>query len=166
VPLAHGQSMLPPKLEGRILQALAVQPGDRALEIGTGSGYFAACLGRLAARVRSLEIVPELAEEAARRLFAQAAHQVTVETGDGLRLEGPEHGYEVIALTGSLPVYDARFERLLAEGGRLFAIVGQGPLMEARLVTRVGPDECLHESLFETTAPPLVHAPEPPRFVF
>ncbi len=171
VPLPHGQAMLPPKLEGRILQALAALPGDRALEIGTGSGHFAACLGRLAASVRSVEIVPELAQTATERLFEQGAHNVTVATGDGMRLAGPggghfEGGFEVIALTGSLPVYDARFERLLAEGGRLFAIVGSGPMMEARLITRVGPEEWLHESLFETTAPPLVHAPEAPRFVF
>jgi protein-L-isoaspartate(D-aspartate) O-methyltransferase len=171
VPLSHGQAMLPPKLEGRILQALAPLPGDRALEIGTGSGHFAACLGRLAASVRSVEIVPELARTAAERLFEQGAHNVAVETGDGMRLAGPGGGYpegsfEVIALTGSLPVYDARFERLLAEGGRLFAIVGSGPMMEARLITRVGPEEWLHESLFETSAPPLVHAPEAPRFVF
>jgi len=166
VPLPHGQAMLPPKLEGRILQALAALPGDRALEIGTGSGHFAACLGRLTASVRSVEIVPELARTAAERLFEQGAYNVTVETGDGMRLAGPEGGFEVIALTGSLPVYDARFERLLAEGGRLFAIVGSGPMMEARLITRVGPEEWLHESLFETSAPPLVHAPEAPRFVF
>lgn len=166
VPLSHGQAMLPPKLEGRILQALAVQPGDRALEIGTGSGHFAACLGRLATRVRSIEIVPELARMATERLYEQGAHNVSVETGDGLRLAGPEGAYEAIALSGSLPVYDERFERLLAEGGRLFAIVGSGPMMEARLVTRVGPGEWMHESLFETSAPPLVHAPEAPRFVF
>jgi protein-L-isoaspartate(D-aspartate) O-methyltransferase len=166
VPLPHGQAMLPPKLEGRILQALAALPGDRALEIGTGSGHFAACLGRLTASVRSVEIVPELARTATERLFEQGAYNVTVEAGDGMRLAGPEGGFEVIALTGSLPVYDARFERLLAEGGRLFAIVGSGPMMEARLITRVGPEEWLHESLFETSAPPLVHAPEAPRFVF
>jgi protein-L-isoaspartate(D-aspartate) O-methyltransferase len=171
VPLPHGQAMLPPKLEGRILQALAILPGDRALEIGTGSGHFAACLGRLAASVRSVEIIPELARTANERLFEQAAHNVTVEVGDGMRLAGPDGslpagGFEVIALSGSLPVYDARFERLLAEGGRLFAIVGSGPMMEARLITRVGPEEWLHESLFETAAPPLLHAPEAPRFVF
>jgi protein-L-isoaspartate(D-aspartate) O-methyltransferase len=141
VPLPHGQAMLPPKLEGRILQALAALPGDRALEIGTGSGHFAACLGRLTASVRSVEIVPELARTAAERLFEQGAYNVTVETGDGMRLASPE-------------------------GGRLFAIVGSGPMMEARLITRIGPEEWLHESLFETSAPPLVHAPEAPRFAF
>jgi protein-L-isoaspartate(D-aspartate) O-methyltransferase len=166
VPLPQGQFMLPPKLEGRILQALAILPGDRALEIGTGSGHFAACLGRLAASVRSVEILPELARTATQRLFEQGSHNVTVEVGDGMRLSGPEGGYEAIALSGSLPVYDRRFERLLAEGGRLLAIVGSGALMEARLITRVGATEWLQESLFETSAPPLVHAPEAPAFVF
>jgi protein-L-isoaspartate(D-aspartate) O-methyltransferase len=74
--------------------------------------------------------------------------------------------YDVIALTGSLPVYDPRFEQALTVGGRLFAVVGQGPAMEARLVTRVGPAEWLTESLFETVMDPLVHAPQAPRFVF
>ncbi|HSW34483.1 MAG TPA: hypothetical protein VLH36_12800, partial [Steroidobacteraceae bacterium] len=74
--------------------------------------------------------------------------------------------YDVIALTGALPVYDPRFERMLAEGGRLFAVVGERPAMEARRITRTGPDEWLREGLFETVIEPLIHAAEPPRFVF
>jgi protein-L-isoaspartate(D-aspartate) O-methyltransferase len=165
VPLGHGQTMLAPKLEGRILQALAIQPDDHALEVGTGSGYFAACLGGLARRVRSVEIFPDLAEAARANLQRTGVHNVVIEAMDAMTL-AESGAYDVIALTGSLPVYDPRFEQALTVGGRLFAVVGQGPAMEARLVTRVGPAEWLTESLFETVMDPLVHAPQAPRFVF
>ncbi len=165
VPLGHGQSMLAPKVEGRILQALGVQPEDRALEVGTGSGYFAACLGGLAKNVRSLEIFADLAEGARANLSRCGVHNVTVEVFDSMTLAG-EGDYDVIALTGSLPVYDDRFERALAIGGRLFVVTGQGPVMEAQRVTRTGPAEWLRESLFETVIDPLIHAPQPPKFVF
>jgi protein-L-isoaspartate(D-aspartate) O-methyltransferase len=165
VPLGHGQCMLTPKLEGRILQALEVQPEDRALEVGTGSGYFAACLGGLARTVRSVEIFPDLAEAARANLAQAGVHNVTVEALDAMTLD-TAGGYDVIALTGSLPVYDGRFERALAAGGRLFVVTGRGPVMEAQRITRTGPAEFLRESLFETVMDPLIHAPEPPRFVF
>jgi protein-L-isoaspartate(D-aspartate) O-methyltransferase len=165
IPLGHGQSMLAPKLEGRILQALEVRPEDRALEVGTGSGFFAACLGGLARSVLTLEIFPDLAGAARENLARTGVHNVTVEVVDAMTLAS-DGGYDVIALTGSLPVYDTRFERALAVGGRLFVVTGQGPVMEAQRVTRTGPAEWLHESLFETVMDPLIHAPEPPKFVF
>jgi protein-L-isoaspartate(D-aspartate) O-methyltransferase len=165
VPLAHGQYMLSPKLEGRILQALEIQPGDRVLEIGTGSGYFAACLGALAQAVHSVEIHADLAAAARASLLRTRALNVTVETADAFT-RADAAVYDVIALTGALPVYDPRFERMLAEGGRLFAVVGERPAMEARRITRTGPDEWLREGLFETVIEPLIHAAEPPRFVF
>ena len=165
VPLGHGQCMLAPKLEGRILQALGLQPDDRVLEVGTGSGYFAACLGGLARSVHSLEIFPDLADAARANLQRTGAHNVTVETLDAMTLEA-DGTYDAIALTGSLPVYDARFERALAVGGRLFVVTGRGPVMEAQRITRTGPGEFTRESLFETVMDPLVHAPEPPKFVF
>lgn len=165
VPLGHGQSMLAPKLEGRILQALEVRAEDRVLEIGTGSGYFAACLAQLGGRVRSLEIFADLADTARASLARTSVHNVHVETTDAMTL-ADEGAYDVVAVTGSLPIYDARFERTLAEGGRLFVVVGQGPVMEARRITRTGPADWLRETLFETHMDPLVHAPEPPKFVF
>jgi protein-L-isoaspartate(D-aspartate) O-methyltransferase len=165
VPLDHGQSMLAPKVEGRILQALAIQPHDRVLEVGTGSGYFAACLAQLGRSVRSLEIWPSLADTARANLERNGVRSVTVETADAMRL-AEEAAYEVIAVTGSLPVYDPRFERALKEGGRLFVTVGAGPLMDARRITRVGRSDWVRESLFETRIEPLVNAPRPPAFVF
>jgi protein-L-isoaspartate(D-aspartate) O-methyltransferase len=165
VPLGHGQAMLPPKLEGRILQSLAIKPGDSVLEVGTGSGYFAACLGGLARRVRSLEIFPDLADAARDNLARAGIGNVAVETRDAMTLT-PDVEYDVIALTGSLPVQDARFERALALGGRLFVAIGDGPVMAAQLVTRTDRNEWLRESLFETSMDPLVHALRPSAFVF
>lgn len=165
IPLPCGQSMLPPKLEGRILQALDVQPGESVLEIGTGSGFFAACLGALARSVRSIEFYPDFVATARASLARVGVHNVAVEVLDAMTL-AEDGAYDVIALTGSLPVYDARFERALSVRGRLFAVVGPGPVMEAQRITRTRPDEWLRESLFETSIEPLVHAPRPPRFVF
>ena len=165
VPLGHGQAMLSPKVEGRILQSLAIGRSDSVLEVGTGSGWFAACLGGLARRVRTIEIFADLAEAARDNLVRTRVDNVVVETMDAMTLP-PGVEYDVIALTGSLPVHDPRFEQLLTVGGRLFVVVGQGPVMEARLVTRVGRDQWLRESLFETVIDPLLHAEHPSRFVF
>lgn len=165
VPLGHGQSMLAPKLEGRILQALELQPDDTVLEVGTGSGYFAACLGALCRAVRSIEIHPDLAGAARANLTRVGAHNVTVEVADAFALGDPGR-YDAVVLTGSLPLYDARFEQWLAAGGRLFVVVGQGPVMEAQRISRSAPGDLRRESLFETVVDPLVHAAAPPRFVF
>lgn len=165
IPLPHGQSMLPPKVHGRILQALALEPADVTLEIGSGSGFLSACMGKLAARVRSMEIVPELADLARSNLLATAINNVAVEAADGMRLD-EELAYDAVAVTGSLPLYDERFQRALKIGGRLFVIVGQAPVMEAWKITRVGEREWQREGLFETIVQPLVNAPRPPEFVF
>lgn len=165
IPLPHGQSLLPAKVQGRILQALLPNPGDIALEIGAGSGYLSACLGRLSARVRSLEIFPELAELAQRNLFTAAVNNVSVEVADGMKIT-EQSAYDVIAVTGSLPLYDERFQQALRIGGRLFVVVGQAPVMEAWQVTRVGEREWQRVGLFETVLAPLLNAPRPSAFVF
>lgn len=165
IPIGHGQRMLAPKLEGRLLQALELRPDDAVLEIGTGSGHFAACLGALAREVKSVEIFADLAESARASLARSDVHNVTVVTADAYSLAEPAR-YDAVVLTGSLPLYDPRFEPYLAEGGRLVVVVGQGPVMEARRITRSAPGEWLRESLFETVMDPLIHAAEPPRFVF
>jgi protein-L-isoaspartate(D-aspartate) O-methyltransferase len=165
IPIGHGQHMLAPKIEGRILQSLELTPQDDVLEVGTGSGFFAACLGRLAGRVRSLEIQPELAAVAQANLQLTIANNVQVAVADAMTLV-EEGTCDAIALTASLPVYDERFQRALRLGGRLFVVVGAAPVMEALKITRVGEREWVRESLFETVIDPLVNAPRPPAFVF
>jgi protein-L-isoaspartate(D-aspartate) O-methyltransferase len=165
VPLARGQHMLRPSVAGRLLQALLPQPGEAVLEIGAGTGFVTACLRALAAQVRSLEIFPELADAARRNLAALGMRDVEVLDADALNADSGAR-YDAIAVTASLPLYDARFERMLTPGGRLFVVVGEAPVMDARLVRRTAEDACSVESLFETVIDPLVNAVRPPEFTF
>ena len=165
IPLGHGEVMLKPNFEGRILQALAVQPGDRVLEVGTGSGYLTACLGRLTASVVSVDIVPDFTESARGKLKAHGLGHVALHTGDASRGWG-EHRYHAIAVTGSVAAVADLWKQSLSLGGRLFIVVGQPPVMEALLITRLGEREWLQESLFETDLPPLRNAVPPKAFEF
>ena len=170
IPLDEGKSpgavMLAPKIEARALQALQVKKSDKVLEIGSGSGFMAALLAVHADRVWSVEIVPELAKIARENLLRQNIARVSVETGDAV-LGWPAHApYDVIMVSGSLPLLPKQLLAQLKVGGRLFAIVGEVPVMTAQLHTRTGEDSYRSESLFETEAPPLVNAPRPDRFVF
>jgi protein-L-isoaspartate(D-aspartate) O-methyltransferase len=165
VPLPHGQHMLRPSVVGRLLQALLPKGGERVLEIGAGSGFISACLRAMATHVRSLEIFPELAEQARRNLALLGMRDVEVADADALH-DDTGARYDVIAVTASLPLYDARFERMLAVGGRLFVVVGEPPVMDARLVQRTAEDSIATQSLFETVIDPLVNAVQPARFTF
>lgn len=165
IPLGHGYAMMLPRVEARMLQALNIQPGDRVLEVGTGSGFVTACLARLGGRVSSIDIHPDFIEAAVRRL-AELSIAVELESGDVFAKDFADNRFDVIALTGSLPRYDERFESLLASGGRLFAIVGQSPVMNALLVRRVNAETCRRDGLFETSIAPLQNASTPEAFVF
>jgi protein-L-isoaspartate(D-aspartate) O-methyltransferase len=169
VPLGHGQCMLAPKVDGKILQALAVTKTDQVLDVGTGSGFLAACLGRLGASVRSIEIFPDLAERAAGALQSAAANNVSVEAADALKLND-ELRYDAIAVTGSMPTLGAlesnSFARALKTGGRLVMFVGQAPVMQAIKITRVGQNEWQSEDLFETVVAPLINVTQPTKFAF
>lgn len=164
IPIAHGEVMMEPKVEGRLLQALEPQPGEHALEIGTGTGYVTACLARLAGEVTSVDLYPDFAELAGEHLAAQGIRNVHLETGDAAH--GWEDGrrYDVIAVTGSLPQLHQGFHRSLTVGGRLAVVVGTPPIMEALLITRIDDDQWAIESLFDTSLPPLVGAPHEQRF--
>jgi protein-L-isoaspartate(D-aspartate) O-methyltransferase len=135
------------------------------LEIGTGSGFLTACLAAEAASVRSLEIFPDLAELARANLARAGVGNASVECSDALQLDSSTR-YDAIALTASLPVYDERFQRLLAVGGRLFAVVGTPPVMEACLVRCVAEGAWSREGLFETVIDPLINARRPEEFTF
>jgi protein-L-isoaspartate(D-aspartate) O-methyltransferase len=165
IPLDHGQVMMPPNLEGRLLQSVSIQPSDTILEIGTGSGYLTACLAKLGGHVHSVDIFPEFKYSAQRKLAAHSIENVTLHAGDAAN-GWDDMRYDVIVLTASLPVYYDAFQRSLAISGRLFVIVGEPPIMEARLITRVGDDAWAMEDLFETAIPPLINAPGPQRFTF
>ena len=159
VPLGHGEVMLEPKVEGRLLQALDPQPNERVLEVGTGSGYLTCCLARLASHVTSVDIYPDFTARAEDSIRHAGVRNTRLEVGDAALGWDDGRRYDVIAVTGSLPQLHQGFHRSLAEGGRLFLILGQPPIMEAVLITRVGEDQWSSESLFDTTAPPLLGSP-------
>lgn len=165
IPLGFGACMWQPKLEARVLHELQVQCGERVLEVGTGSGYLTALLSRLAAQVSSVEIVPELSAQAAHNLAAHGFDNIQLEVGDAANSWGSAQ-YDVIVLTGSVPVHPAAFQQQLNIGGRLFAIVGDAPAMHAKVITRLANDVFENVTLFETNVAPLQNATQPQRFVF
>lgn len=166
IPIGHGQSMLPPKLEGRILQSLNVQPSDRILEIGTGNGYLTACLAKLGDEVVSIEIHADLSEAAQTRAQAHGIKNIHFIVDDAAAGWPEREGFDVIAVTGSLPQLHHGFHHCLKIGGRLFVVVGRPPVMEALLITRVGKDQWAEESLFDTSIPALENAEKPDGFRF
>lgn len=169
-PVVEGECMLPPKVEARALQDLALQPGDNVLEIGTGSGYMAALLGKLSARVLSLEINPELARQAQARLAAAGIDNVEVRVADAAASRFAAcvsaAPYDAIVVSGSIAEVPSDLLELLRQGGRLFAIVGNEPIMRATIVRRTG-DVAFHtEQPWDIVAPRMRHFPEPSRFQF
>ncbi|OFZ65872.1 MAG: protein-L-isoaspartate O-methyltransferase [Betaproteobacteria bacterium RBG_16_56_24] len=166
IPLGYGVSMWQPKLEARAVQELHLSPGDEVLEVGTGSGYLTALLSALAGHVTTVEIVPELSASARHKLAANRHDNITFETGDASHGWGMGKSYDVIVLTGSTPVLPETFQNSLKAGGRLFAIVGDAPVMEVKLVTRVAPDTFETRDIMETCVAPLQNAEQPDRFVF
>lgn len=166
IPLGHGEKMLQPKIEARMLQELAIKSTDRILEVGTGSGYMTALLASLGNHVYSVDIVPEFTRSAAVRLAAHGISNVTLETGDAARGWDKHAPYDVIVLTGSVPVLPEAFQKSLNPGGRLIAVVGEPPVMEAQLITHVSAGACNSVGLFETCIAPLKNALQPERFVF
>ena len=166
IPLGHGEKMLQPKIEARMLQELAVKSADRILEVGTGSGYMTALLASLGNHVYSVDIVPEFTRSAAVKLAAHGISNVTLETGDAARGWDKHAPYDVIVLTGSVPVLPEAFQKSLNPGGRLIAVVGEPPVMEAQLITHVSAGACNSVGLFETCIAPLKNALQPERFVF
>ncbi|HMA88749.1 MAG TPA: protein-L-isoaspartate O-methyltransferase [Burkholderiales bacterium] len=166
IPIGEGETMWPPKIEARALQELAVRKADRVLEAGTGSGYLTALLAHRAGHVFSVEIKPALAAFGRRNLERHGVDNVTLEQGDAARGWAAHAPYDVIVLTGSTPVLPKAFLEQLAPGGRLFAVVGDAPIMKAKLITCVAPGAYRGVDAFETVLAPLVNAEQPPRFRF
>lgn len=165
IPLANGQEMMSPKLEAYMLQALQIQEKDKVLEIGTGTGYVTALLASQARHVVTVDIDADTQKRAEEKLEAHQITNVTYDEGDASLGWDKHKPYDVIAITGSMPILPEIFQRNLNVGGRLFAIVGDAPAMEAILITRVKDNEWTHQILLETDIPALINATKPERFV-
>jgi protein-L-isoaspartate(D-aspartate) O-methyltransferase len=148
--IGHSQKMLAPKMEARILQALNIQPDDDILEIGTGGGYLTACLATMGASVTSLDIQADFTSHAAELMKKLGIENVKLVTGDGLEAAQESGPYDVIVVTGSLSKVGEKLKRQLNMGGRLFAVAGESPAMEAVLITRIGDYQWREEVIFET----------------
>ncbi len=165
IPLGSGAQMWSPKLEARAVQELHLTRSDKVLEVGTGSGYLTALMATLAGHVTSVEIVPELNTMAKQHLASYHRDNITLEVGDASQGWG-EQQYDAIVLTGSTPVLPAAFQNSLKIGGRMFAIVGDAPVMQARLIKCVADGVFESVTIMETSVPALQNAKQPERFVF
>jgi len=169
IPIGHAQHMMFPRMEGKLLQTLDIQPDDRVLEIGTGSGFLTACLARLADSVVSIDIHKEFTDRARKILDKLGIHNVQLRTGDALaaplEADGP---FDAIAITGSLPSGSLAevFRTQLKTGGRLFVIIGEAPVMQAQLITRLSDTSFREEAILETEQAPLENAQTPAVFEF
>lgn len=160
-------TMLNPNIEGRILQHISLTPDDVVLEIGTGSGYLTACMAKLARHVDSVDIDPAMTAMAEKNLAALGIENFTLRTGDaaqGWYLCKPT--YDAIVITGSLPAVPECYKKQLKEGGRLFIVTGEAPVMTAHLVTRTGKNQWSMEDIFETCIDSLVHGEAAKAFAF
>ncbi len=165
IPIGHGQSMMTPTLEGRILQSLDLNGTEHVLEIGSGSGFLTACLSHLAEQVTSLEIHDELLKRARENLADAGAENVELFSMDATE-KLPDRQFDAVVVTGSIQAFDPRLVEALDIDGRLFVVVGDAPTMDARLVRRTGENDWQSESLFETARTPLVNGASPPQFSF
>lgn len=164
IPLGHGQFMLPPKIEGRLLQAVQAEPIDEVLLVGTGSGFLTACLAKLAKQVVSVDIIGEFVAQARARLVEHEVRNVNLEVADALELSHVGR-FDVVAVTASVPEITNHFTRMLRPQGRLFIVVGREPVMEAKLITMQPNGTTSTEDLFETVLTPLINAERPEPFV-
>ncbi len=166
VPLGNGQAMLPPRIVGRMLQAVNMHPTDVALEVGTGSGYLTSLLAQSIRKVYSVDIEADFIARAQTTLNEQGLTNVVLEVGDAAQGWDKHQPYDIIIITGSLPVLPDSFKQSLQRGGRLVAVIGRGPIMEATLITRIGENEWSSQVLFETELAPLQNAVAPKAFTF
>ncbi|GAB3023837.1 protein-L-isoaspartate O-methyltransferase [Oleiagrimonas citrea] len=164
LPLGHGEQMMKPVQEGRMLQALDLTGSEDVLEIGTGSGFITACLATLSRRVASVEIHADFTERARERLRAAAIENVELVTAEAVNEYHPGGVFDVIAVTGAVAHVPERFSRWLKQGGRMFVVRGCAPIMEAVLLHHEGDGRYREESLFETDLPYLKNAQPESRF--
>ena len=166
IPLGNGSAMLIPVIEGKILQAVQVKASDKVLEVGAGSGYFAALLAAKADWVRTVEIEPALVNMAHDNLKRYGVENVIVEEGDAIRGWPSNAPYDLIVVSGGVPFIPETLLQQIKVGGRLFAFVGEPQLMTAQLVTCVAEGKYTTESLFENAVPMMRNAPQKNAFSF
>jgi protein-L-isoaspartate(D-aspartate) O-methyltransferase len=166
LPLGHAESMMQPKVEARILQELAILPHENVYEVGTGSGYLTALMASRARHVTSAEIHGDFRTRAGENLRRASIDNVTLLEGDSARAPLAESAFDVIVLTGSTALLPQAFLDRLSPGGRLFAVVGDPPVMKAIVVRQPVAGSFQHAELFETLLKPLVNAAQPTRFRF
>ena len=166
IPIGCGQVMLKPVIEGKVLQALRLGKADSVLEVGTGSGYFAALLAARTEWVRTIELEPELVKLAGANLARNGVENVVVVQGDGIAGWAERAPYDVIVVSGGLPFVPQALLEQLKVGGRLFAFVGEAPVMKARLITCEAEGRFRTEDIFETVVPMLKDAPQRDGFSF
>ena len=166
IPIGCGQVMLKPVIEGKVLQALRLGKADSVLEVGTGSGYFAALLAARTEWVRTIELEPELVKLASANLARNGVENVVVVQGDGIAGWAERAPYDVIVVSGGLPFVPQALLEQLKVGGRLFAFVGEAPVMKARLITCEAEGRFRTEDIFETVVPMLKNAPQRDGFSF
>ncbi len=165
LPLGHGEVMMKPVIEGRVLQALELKKTDKVLEIGTGSGYLTACLARLAGTVTSIDMHADFVEAARERLVSAGVTNATLATAEAVNGYTPAGVFDVVVVTGAVHTVPANFVRWLTTGGRMFVIHGDSPAQKAVLLTHEGEGRYREEALFETDLPYLAHAAPVKRFV-
>ena len=166
LPLGHGEVMMKPVVEGRFLQALELQPSDKVLEIGTGSGFLTACMAKLAAHVTSVDMHADFTALAGERLTKAGIANISLETGEAVNEWQPKDSYDALVVTGAVYQIPQRFLGWLRTGGRLLVIRGESPVQHVLLLTHEGNGRFREEGLFETDLPYLAHAAPPRRFVF
>ncbi|RUL70989.1 protein-L-isoaspartate O-methyltransferase family protein [Dyella choica] len=166
LPLGHGEVMMKPIIEGRVLQALELKPEDNVLEIGTGSGFLSACLASLAAHVTSVDMHADLTAAAAERLKAAGIGNVQLITAEAVSGWQPQETFDAMVVTGAVYRIPDRFLGWLNPGGRLLVVRGESPVQQAVVLTHEGNGRYREESLFETDLPYLAHAQPPRQFVF
>lgn len=166
VPLAHGEAMMFPRIEGRMLQELEIGIDDECLEIGTGSGYVTACMANMSLHVDSIDIHADFIASAEKKLAMMNISNILLENKNALTDLSKAKKYDVIAVTGSIPEYMPLFEGLLKLGGRLFIVVGEKQVAHAMKIEHTLEGHFIRTSLFETELKPLVGAEEKPSFNF
>jgi protein-L-isoaspartate(D-aspartate) O-methyltransferase len=166
IPLGHDQNMMKPVVEGRLLQALELKADETVLEIGTGSGFITACLAQLAKQVVSVDVNEEFTSEAEAKLKEKDISNVELETGDVMTGWQPEQAHDVLVVTGSVQDIPDHFRGWVNPRGRMFVVCGEGPAMEAKLLTKLNATEWREESLFETDLARLINAEKAPEFEF